>query len=103
MSFVAIVEIINFCLATTAALISFGIYKRVAGDLAESWKYSSIAFSVLAFAMLFTVMNEFGVKALVGINVSLLRNMSHFFFVVLAFLGLSRQYHILRDLTERSE
>jgi len=103
MSFVAVVEIINFCLAMTAALVSFGIYKRVVGDFALSWKYSSIAFSVLALAMLFTVVNEFGIADIAGISIQLLRNVSHFFFVVLAFLGLSRQYRILRDLTKRGD
>jgi hypothetical protein len=103
MSFVAIVEIINFCLAMTASLVSFGIYKRVAGDFATSWKYSSFAFSVLALAMLFTALNELGVASLAGVSTQLLRNVSHFFFVVLAFLGLSRQYQILRNLTNRGD
>lgn len=103
MSFVAIVEIINFCLAIIAAFVSFGIYKRVVGNFALSWKYSTIAFSVLALAMLFTVMNEFGIIVFAGISVQLLRNISHFFFVVLAFLGLSRQYYILSELTKRGD
>jgi len=101
MNFVAVVELINFILAGLAAAISFGILRKVAGNLALSWKYSFIAFQVLALAMLFTVIYELGLKAIAGVDTQLLGNTAHFIFVILAFFGLWRQYQLLKGLTRR--
>lgn len=101
MTFIAIVEIINFFLASLAAAISLGILKKVAGNLATSWKYAFIAFQVLAVAILFTAVDQLGIPFILGISTHLLRNMAHFIFIVLAFFGLLRQYQLIKGLTER--
>ncbi|HZD60134.1 MAG TPA: hypothetical protein VE439_06730 [Anaerolineae bacterium] len=101
MSFIAVVETINFFLASVAALASFGILRKVAGNLATSWKYAFIAFQVLALATLLTAIDELGVPSIAGISAHLLRNIAHFVFIILAFFGLLHQYRIIRGLTER--
>jgi len=101
MSFIASIEIFNFFLASLAALISLGILRKVAGNLAASWRYAFIAFQVLALATLFTAIDELGISSIVGVSTHLLRNTAHFIFVILAFAGLMRQYQLIRKLTER--
>jgi len=101
MSFVAFVEIVNLVLASLAALISLGILKKVASNLAQSWRYSLIAFQMLALATLFTTLHELGFTSLGGIDTYLLSYTAHFFFIILAFLGLYRYYQLLRGLSRR--
>lgn len=101
MNITAMVEIINFFLASLAAIISYGILRKVAGNLALSWKYSFVAFLVLALAMLFMLLYELGITSIAGISVHLLGNTAHFIFVILAFFGLLRQYQLLKGLTGR--
>lgn len=101
MSLVAIVEIINFFLACLAAFISYGIMRKVAGNLALSWAYSFIAFQVLALAILLMLLYELGITSIAGISMHLLGNTANFIFVILAFFGLLRQYQILKGLTGR--
>lgn len=103
MSFVAFVEIINFFLASLAAIISLGILRKVAGSLALSWKYSFVAFLVLALATLLTAVYELGAHNIEGIDMQLLGNTAHFIFVILAFFGLLRQYQLLKGLTNRGD
>lgn len=101
MSFAAIVEVINFFLANIAALVSFGILRKVAGNLALTWRYPFIAFQILSLATLFAVIDELGISSIIGVNVNLLKHLSHFAFVILAFFGLLRQYWLLKALTKR--
>ncbi|HEY3375250.1 MAG TPA: hypothetical protein VGK02_09330 [Candidatus Aquicultor sp.] len=101
MYFVAFVELINFLLAAAAAAVSFGILRKVASNLAASWKYSFVAFLILALAMLFTAISELGLPVLGGFDMALLANIAHFIFVAVAFLGLLRYYQILKGLCKR--
>lgn len=101
MSFIAVVETINFFLASLAALISLGILRKVAGNLATSWKYAFVAFQVLALATLLTAIDELGILSNTSVSLHLLRNIAHFIFIILAFIGLLRQYQLIRGLTER--
>lgn len=101
MNFVAFVEIVNFVLATLAAIISFGILRKVARNLVASWRYSFIAFQILALAMLFTALRQLGFDMLAGIDIKLLSNLAHFIFIIVAFLGLFRYYQILKGLCRR--
>ncbi|MDI6715524.1 MAG: hypothetical protein QME63_01085 [Actinomycetota bacterium] len=101
MSFVMFAAIINFFLASLAALISFGIIRKVTGDLALSWRYSFIAFQILALSTLLTAIYELGIRSVAGISLQLLTYISHFVFVILAFFGLLYQYRILKGLTDR--
>lgn len=101
MSFVALVEIVNFFLATLAAVVSFGILKKVASNLAASWKLSFIAFLILAMAMLFTAISELSFLPVNDTAMRLLGNLAHFVFVFVAFLGLFRYYQLLKGLCKR--
>ncbi|HCG99834.1 MAG: hypothetical protein A2074_07305 [Candidatus Aquicultor primus] len=101
MSFIVAVEILNFILASLAALISLGILRKVTGNLAASWRYAVVAFQILALATLFAVINELGILSIAGISSDLLRNTAHFVFIILAFFGLLRNYQLIRNLTER--
>lgn len=103
MSFVAVVAIINFFLASLAAFISFGILGKVTNSLAKSWRYSFIAFQVLALSMLFTAIHELGFSSIAGVKAQLLRNIAQFVFIILAFFGLRRQYQLLKGLTRRGD
>ncbi|MCL6472446.1 MAG: hypothetical protein K6T91_06490 [Firmicutes bacterium] len=101
MGFVAFIELIDLLLACLAAFISYGILRKVAGNLALSWTYSFIAFQVLALAMLFMLLYELDVTSLAGISTQFLGITAHFVFVILAFFGLLRQYQLLKGLSRR--
>jgi hypothetical protein len=100
MSFIIAVEILNFILASLAALVSLGILRKVSGNLAASWRYAVVAFQILALATLFAAVNELGVISIGGVSSDLLRNTAHFVFIILAFFGLLRHFQLIRNLTE---
>lgn len=94
------IEVINFFLALAAAIISVGIFRRVSGRLATSWRYLLTAFPILALAEMFGAV-EGGLRvfgAPKGLFISLLIESGHLAFAVLSFIGLWFQFHLLKKL-----
>ncbi|MHB0977366.1 MAG: hypothetical protein ACYC1U_09270 [Candidatus Aquicultorales bacterium] len=101
MYFVFGIVAFNLVLALTAGLISVGVFRRVSGRLAISWRYLLIAFLVLALAEVLGVASS-GVDLLShskGLIVSLFFQSAHLVFIVLAFAGLWHQFKLLKRLT----
>ncbi|MCL4499666.1 MAG: hypothetical protein M1335_05440 [Chloroflexi bacterium] len=100
MNFVFAVGMLNLALALSAGLIAVGIFRRVSGRLATSWRYLLAAFLVLAFAeVLGAVSGALKGSPLTYQIVSLLFQAGHFAFIILAFTGLWYQYRLLKRLT----
>lgn len=95
------INLVNLMLAFMAGLASVGILRQVSGRLATSWQYLLIAFLVLAVAEFLGVID--GGMRLFDIGkgplISLLFQVGHLVFVILAFTGLWHQYKLLKRLT----
>jgi hypothetical protein len=95
---------VNLILALTAGLIAIGIFRRVSGRLATSWRYLLGAFLILACAEVVGALSVvFQGYAVIRQATALLFQVGHFAFIVLAFLGLWHQFHLLKKLTGEGE
>ncbi len=99
------IEAINFLLALIAAILSVGIFRRVSGRLATSWRYLLMAFPILALAEMFGAVEGglriFGMSR--GLLITLLIEAGHLAFLVLSFIGLWFQFHLLKNLIGEEE
>lgn len=95
--------IANLFLALVAGLVSIGIFQKVSGRLATSWRYMLAAFLVLAMT---EVVGSLG-NAVKGVFIQQMLafffQVGHLAFILLAFVGLLHQFRVIKKLTGDEE
>lgn len=93
------VGIVNLFLALVAGLVSIGIFQKVSGRLATSWRYLLAAFLVLAMTEIVGSLSGGVPSHFLQHLLAFLFQLGHLAFILLAFTGLLHQYRVIKKLS----